>query len=74
MHAGQWSWLGLVVLLSLTSAQAAWPHLPATVYLEFARDGNRSRYEASYFTRRNLLAALALAGQTRPGPGARSQS
>lgn len=39
----------------------AWPRLPATLYMEFARDGNRSRYEAPYFARREALATLVLA-------------
>ncbi len=38
-----------------------WPPLPASLYLDFALNGNRSRYEAPYFTRRSLLAALTLA-------------
>jgi hypothetical protein len=38
-----------------------WPHTPAVRYLDYARDGNRSRYEAAYFERRGMLASLALA-------------
>ena len=38
-----------------------WPVLPASLYLEFSRNGNRSHYEAVYFERRRKLAALALA-------------
>ena len=37
------------------------PFLRATRYLDFARDGNRSRYEALYFARRSNLVALVLA-------------
>ena len=37
------------------------PALPATLYLEFARNGNRSRFEAVYFERREILQALTLA-------------
>ena len=40
---------------------AEWPALPATLFLEFAREGNRSRFQASYFRRRNLLCDLVLA-------------
>lgn len=38
-----------------------WPALPATLYMEFARDGNRSRYQEPYFERRERLATLVLA-------------
>jgi hypothetical protein len=37
------------------------PSLPATLYLAYARDGNRSRFEAVYFERRTLLQNLVLA-------------
>ena len=35
--------------------------LPATLYMRFARDGDRSAFEARYFARRSALVALALA-------------
>ena len=38
-----------------------WPSLPASVYLEFYRDGNRSNYERIYFDRRRDLLTLAIA-------------
>lgn len=38
-----------------------WPTLPATLYLEFTRNGNRSNYQAVYFERRSKLADLVLA-------------
>jgi hypothetical protein len=38
-----------------------WPPVPATRFLDFARDGNRSRYEALSFGRRNALADLVIA-------------
>lgn len=38
-----------------------WPELPAIVFLEFARNGNRSHYEALNFGRRGRLSTLALA-------------
>lgn len=38
-----------------------WPSLPATLYMEFVRVGNRSRYQAPYFQRRENLATLVLA-------------
>jgi hypothetical protein len=37
------------------------PDLPAAIYLEFARNGNRSHYESVYFERRRLLHQLVLA-------------
>lgn len=39
----------------------SWPTLPALWYLDFVRTGNRSRYEAAYFQRRQALALLVLA-------------
>lgn len=38
-----------------------WPNLPASVYLEFTRNGNRSNYQAVYFDRRAQLASLVAA-------------
>ena len=38
-----------------------WAALPATLYLEYVRNGNRSNYEAPYFARRNRLRDLVLA-------------
>ncbi len=38
-----------------------WPALPATLFLEFARNGNRSRYEAPHFARRRALTSLVIA-------------
>lgn len=38
-----------------------WPLLPAALFLEFARNGNRSRYERPYFTRRSILGDLVIA-------------
>lgn len=38
-----------------------WPPLPATLYLEYQRNGNRSRFEAPYRGRRSRLCELALA-------------
>lgn len=39
----------------------AWPHLPATRFLDYARVGNRSRYQDLCFARRDALADLVLA-------------
>jgi hypothetical protein len=38
-----------------------WPSLPATLFLEFRREGNRSRYEALRGARRNRLRELVAA-------------
>jgi len=38
-----------------------WPVLTATRYLDFFRDGNRSRYEEPYFKRRGMLRGLVMA-------------
>ncbi len=45
-----------------------WPSLPATRFLDYARDGNRSRYEAVHFARRRALLALLL-GECTEGKG-----
>ncbi len=39
----------------------SWDALPATVFLEFVRDGNRSNFERLSFARRRKLATLVLA-------------
>ncbi len=38
-----------------------WPVLPASRFLDYVRDGNRSRYESLLFSRRQKLAHLVLA-------------
>lgn len=38
-----------------------WPALPATLYMDFARTGERSRYEQPCFARRRALATLVIA-------------
>ena len=40
---------------------AQWPHLPADLYLQYARVGNRRNYEKPYFERRNILGWMAIA-------------
>lgn len=40
---------------------ADWPALPATLFMEFRRDGNRSRYQAKSYARRTMLIQLVLA-------------
>jgi len=43
------------------AAKTPLPLLPATLFLEYARDGNRSRFEEAMFARRDRLHALVLA-------------
>lgn len=43
------------------AAAEPWSMLPASRYLDFSRDGNRSRFSRSYFARRRKLASLVLA-------------
>jgi hypothetical protein len=38
-----------------------WPNLPAMLFLEYARNGNRSRYEHEHFARREALTDLIVA-------------
>jgi hypothetical protein len=38
-----------------------WPELPATLFLGFARKGNRSEYEKVYFQRRSTLFSFCIA-------------
>lgn len=38
-----------------------WPALPASLFLEFKRDGNRSRFEKPHFDRRTRLGQLVIA-------------
>jgi Heparinase II/III-like protein len=46
----------------------AWEALPATVFLEYKRNGNRSRFERYFFTRRQRLMDLVL-GECVDGKG-----
>src|SRR5438067_7889920 len=46
----------------------AWPELPATLFLEFVRNGDRGRYEARHFARRTALQQLVL-GECLEGRG-----
>jgi len=48
--------------------ETPWATLPATRFLDFVRDGNRSRYEALLFSRRAKLGRLVL-GETLEGKG-----
>lgn len=38
-----------------------WPDLPATLFLEYVRNGNRSRYQREHFARRYALTHLLIA-------------
>ena len=50
-----------ILALGQEALETPWPNLPATLYLRFARDGDRAVFEALYFLRRRLLAHLVLA-------------
>ena len=50
------------------AAESELPVLRASVYMDYIRNGNRTRYEAVYFTRRRQLAALLL-GECAEGQG-----
>ncbi len=50
-----------LVALGEECAAAQVPALPATLYLEFRRVGNRNRFQDLWFERRRLLNSLALA-------------
>ena len=50
-----------LIALGEEALATPWPNLPATLYLRFARDGDRAVFEAPYFLRRSLLAHLVLA-------------
>jgi len=39
----------------------SWPHLPALRYMDFSRNGNRTRYQKLYKSRRNALSHLVYA-------------
>ena len=62
------AWLSLpealraeVVGLGESHRQQPWPPLPATLFMEYRREGNRSRYEREHFARRAALSALVVA-------------
>jgi hypothetical protein len=62
------AWVGLADDLKnevVGSGEAAleedWAALPATLYLDYTRNGNRVNFEAAYFARRRKLNALVLA-------------
>jgi hypothetical protein len=61
-----WSALPASVRAGLTGAGEAllgyeWPALPATLFLQFSRMGNRRNYEIPHFARRAALGSLVLA-------------
>ena len=52
---------GLVIEKAEGFLSFEWPTLPAVRFMDFARNGNRSRYEALNSLRRSTLGSLALA-------------
>ena len=57
-----------VVALAVEYADREVPGLPATLYLEYRRNGNRSRYQDVWMQRRAMLGGLAL-GECVEGEG-----
>ncbi len=50
-----------IVHAAETFARAPWPDLSAGLYLEFARTGDREKFQEPYFHRRDALGAMVLA-------------
>ena len=59
---------GFVVACAEAALAAPWPALPASLYLDFARTGTRSAFEAAVFRRRELLRDL-MYGEIVEGQG-----
>lgn len=62
------AWQGLpanrraaIIAAAERSLNHSWPQLPATLYMDFARTGDRRRFEQPYFARRSVLGQLVLA-------------
>ncbi len=67
-HADRASWGSLpaavqarLVEMGEQALTNAFPPLPATLYLEYARVGDRSRFQKDYFARREMMRSLAVA-------------
>lgn len=67
-YAGRSFWRGLPEATRKAQVERAesnmdqpWPELPATLYMEFSVNGNRTNYEGPYFGRRNRLADMVTA-------------
>ncbi|MDX9979933.1 MAG: hypothetical protein RBU25_07770, partial [Lentisphaeria bacterium] len=52
---------GQLVAAGEAARQAPWPSLPASLFLEFVRTGDRKVYEVNSFARRGILCDLVLA-------------
>ncbi len=50
-----------IVTAAVQDLKQPWPSLPASVFMDFKRNGNRSRFEQLHFPRRNRLRLAALA-------------
>jgi hypothetical protein len=69
------AWTGLPEVIKTAHLEAAeealdynWPVLPATLYMEYGRIGNRSNYQTVYFDRRAKLGNLVV-GEMIEGKG-----
>jgi hypothetical protein len=52
---------GVVIQKAEASLGAPWESLPADVFLDFRRNGNRTRYERLYFTRQERITEFTVA-------------
>lgn len=57
-----------MVELAEEAVHSDWPHVPASVYLQFAENGNRTNYETLHFRRREILCNLMI-GECIEGKG-----
>ncbi|WP_310604619.1 hypothetical protein [Anaerosporobacter sp.] len=55
------TWKSSAIEASRTFKSFSFPSLPATLFLDYTRIGNRSNYEDIYFLKRRALNALVLA-------------
>jgi hypothetical protein len=50
-----------IIRIAADAAHREVPALPATLYLQYRREGDRERYQSPYFERRSMLGAMVLA-------------
>jgi len=51
----------ILVTNGIGALKKTWPHLPASLFLEFAQNGNRSNFQDQLFIRRQILSDLVYA-------------
>ena len=57
-----------IINLAESAVLMPWPHVPASVYLQFSQNGNRTNYEDTHFGRRKILCDLIM-GECCDGNG-----